>query len=106
MSEETSTLNAISVFTQIISSILKRCTLPAEEKMKLLFDMKLHSNATNTPKQQDHQFLVLKYAILVTFCTYNLTVFPLYNTQAKSHLTLPSALLHRLINGNIAEQST
>lgn len=51
MSEDTITLNVISSFTQIISSILKRCTPPVEEKIKLLFHMKcikLHSNVKTT----------------------------------------------------------
>lgn len=39
-SEDTITLNVISSITQIISSILKRCTLPVGEKIKLLFHMK------------------------------------------------------------------
>lgn len=39
-SEDTITLNVISSITQIISSILKRCTLPVEEKIKLLFHIK------------------------------------------------------------------
>jgi len=51
MSEDTTTLNVISSFTQIISSILKRCTLPVGEKIKLSFHIKcikLHSNVITT----------------------------------------------------------
>lgn len=51
MSEDTITFNVISSFTQIISSILKRCNLPVGEKMKLLFHMKcikLYSNVIAT----------------------------------------------------------
>lgn len=52
MSEDTITLNVISSITQIISSILKRCALPAREKIKLLFHMKyikLHTHVITTP---------------------------------------------------------
>lgn len=47
MPEDTITLNVISSITQIISSILKRCTLPAREKTKLLFHMKCINSHTH-----------------------------------------------------------
>lgn len=66
ISEYTVTLNVISRFTQITSSILKRCTLPVGKEIQL-FHVKckeLHSKAINVPlKQQDHQFLALKYGV-------------------------------------------
>lgn len=47
MSEDTITLNVISSITQIISSILKRCTVPAGDKIKLLFHMKCIKSHTH-----------------------------------------------------------
>lgn len=51
MSEDTIILNVICSITQIISSILKHCTLPVGEKIKLLFHMKCmksHTHVTTT----------------------------------------------------------
>lgn len=66
ISENAIALNVISRFTQITSSILKRCTLPVGKEIQL-FHMKckeLHSKAISGPlKQQDNQFLALKYGV-------------------------------------------
>lgn len=51
MSEDTIILNVISSITQIISSVLKHCTLPVGEKIKFLFHMKgmkSHTHVTTT----------------------------------------------------------